>query len=59
MLFRDYLRRHPDQAARYVELKRDLAERYRDDREAYTAAKDAFVLEVVAKARTAIVRAAS
>lgn len=59
LLFRDYLRQHPGQAALYVELKRDLAERYRDDREGYTAAKDAFVLEVVAKARNEIARASA
>jgi len=59
LLFRDYLRRHPDQARQYVELKRDLAERFRDDREGYTAAKDAFVLDIIAKARNETVRASS
>jgi GrpB-like predicted nucleotidyltransferase (UPF0157 family) len=57
--FRDYLRRHPDKARRYVELKRDLAERFRDDREGYTAAKDAFVLDIIAKARNEIARAST
>jgi GrpB-like predicted nucleotidyltransferase (UPF0157 family) len=56
-LFRDYLRRHPDQARNYVELKRNLARQFRDDREGYTAAKDAFVLDIVAKARNEIARA--
>jgi GrpB-like predicted nucleotidyltransferase (UPF0157 family) len=59
LLFRDYLRQHPDHASRYVELKRDLAERYRDDREGYTAAKDAFVFEIVAMARDEIARASA
>jgi len=59
LLFRDYLRQHPDEARRYVELKRELAERFRDDREAYTGAKDAFVLETVAKARNELARAPS
>jgi GrpB-like predicted nucleotidyltransferase (UPF0157 family) len=58
-LFRDYLRQHPDQARKYVELKRDLAKRFRDDREGYTAAKDSFVLDIVAKARNEIARASS
>ncbi len=59
LLFRDYLRRHPDRARAYVELKRDFAERFRDDREGYTAAKDGFVLDIVAKARNEIARASS
>jgi GrpB-like predicted nucleotidyltransferase (UPF0157 family) len=58
-LFRDYLRQHPDQARAYVELKHDLAERFRDDREGYTAAKEAFVLDIVVKARNEIARALS
>src|SRR5262249_8589039 len=59
LLFRDFLRRHPDQARKYVELKHDLAERFRDDREAYTDAKNAFVLDIIAKARNEIARVSS
>jgi GrpB-like predicted nucleotidyltransferase (UPF0157 family) len=59
LLFRDYLRQHPDQARAYAELKHDLAERFRDDREGYTAAKEAFVLDIVVKARNEIARALS
>jgi GrpB-like predicted nucleotidyltransferase (UPF0157 family) len=51
LLFRDYLRRHPDEAERYHRLKLDLASRYRHDREAYTTAKDAFVEAIVSLAR--------
>jgi GrpB-like predicted nucleotidyltransferase (UPF0157 family) len=51
LMFRDYLRRHPDEAARYQQLKRDLALRYRSDREGYTRAKDSYVLAVVEMAR--------
>jgi GrpB-like predicted nucleotidyltransferase (UPF0157 family) len=47
--FRDYLRSHPDDAARYVELKYRLAETYRNDREGYTQAKTAFVNEILQK----------
>lgn len=43
LLFRDYLRAHPDQAAAYAELKRALASRHRDERVAYTEGKTAFV----------------
>jgi GrpB-like predicted nucleotidyltransferase (UPF0157 family) len=49
--FRDYLRTHPDEAARYTHLKRELAVRHRTDREAYTAAKSAFVEEILVKAK--------
>jgi GrpB-like predicted nucleotidyltransferase (UPF0157 family) len=41
--FRDRLRADPALASEYVALKRALAERYRDDREAYTEAKGEFV----------------
>jgi GrpB-like predicted nucleotidyltransferase (UPF0157 family) len=41
--FRDRLCADPTLASQYVALKRALAERYRDDREAYTAAKGEFV----------------
>jgi GrpB-like predicted nucleotidyltransferase (UPF0157 family) len=41
--FRDYLREHPEEARAYAELKRELAVRHRDDRDAYGAAKTAFI----------------
>ena len=41
--FRDRLRADPVLAGEYVALKRALAERHRDDREAYTEAKGGFV----------------
>jgi GrpB-like predicted nucleotidyltransferase (UPF0157 family) len=41
--FRDRLRADPALAAEYATLKRTLAERHREDREAYTDAKAAFV----------------
>jgi GrpB-like predicted nucleotidyltransferase (UPF0157 family) len=48
--FRDALRADRDLAAQYAALKRDLARRMADDREAYTAAKTAFVKRVEAQA---------
>jgi len=50
LAFRDYLRSHPEDAARYVALKRELAGRHRTDRERYTEAKGAFVREMTEKA---------
>jgi len=49
--FRDYMRAHPKQAAAYDQIKRKLARRYPRDREAYTKAKGAFVLSIVALAQ--------
>ena len=40
LLFRDYLRAHPDAAAAYARLKHALAERLGDDLFAYTDIKD-------------------
>jgi GrpB-like predicted nucleotidyltransferase (UPF0157 family) len=51
--FRDYLRTHPEAARAYAALKHDLAARHRDDREAYTAAKEDFVREILALAKRA------
>lgn len=46
--FRDRLRDNPKLAAEYAALKRELAERNREDREAYTEAKGAFIRAVLA-----------
>jgi GrpB-like predicted nucleotidyltransferase (UPF0157 family) len=51
--FRDYLRTHPTEAKAYGDLKKALAARFRDDREAYMAGKDEFVRELVARAMMA------
>jgi GrpB-like predicted nucleotidyltransferase (UPF0157 family) len=54
LLFRDFLRKHPDVARQYCELKRKLAAKFRSDREAYTEAKTTFINSVVGKARTEV-----
>lgn len=48
--FRDYLRAHPKDAEAYGDLKRALAERFRDNREAYNDAKGDFVRELTSRA---------
>lgn len=48
--FRDYLRSHPEEARRYSALKKSLALKFRDDREAYTEGKTAFVEEALRRA---------
>jgi GrpB-like predicted nucleotidyltransferase (UPF0157 family) len=50
LLFRDYLRAHPAEAARYADLKRELARR-RLDAVAFQSGKSAFIEELVARAR--------
>jgi GrpB-like predicted nucleotidyltransferase (UPF0157 family) len=44
---RDYLRSHPADADAYGALKRDLAERFGEDRDGYTDAKDDFVRAIL------------
>jgi GrpB-like predicted nucleotidyltransferase (UPF0157 family) len=53
LLFRDFLRAHPETAAEYYEFKKGLAARFRTDREAYTEAKTAFIRSVEERARFA------
>ena len=43
LMFRDYLRSHPDDAKAYAELKMVLADQFAHNREAYTESKSAFV----------------
>ena len=50
LFFRDYLREHPEETRRYSDLKKSLAAKFRDDREAYTGAKGAFVVGVLREA---------
>ncbi len=47
--FRDWLRGHPDDVIRYQKLKRELAERFKSDREAYTAAKSEFIRQILTR----------
>ncbi len=49
--FRDYLRLHKEYIYQYLDLKRDLAEKFRDDRYSYTNEKDKFINMVLEKAK--------
>ncbi|WP_421995498.1 GrpB family protein [Roseococcus sp.] len=51
LLIRDILRDDPQEAARYAALKRELAVRHREDREAYTGAKAGYMAGLLARAR--------
>lgn len=50
LLFRDYLIHNPDVAVQYENLKKNLAIRYRCDREAYTESKNEFIQNVLSEA---------
>ena len=43
LLFRDYLRQHPEVAQEYENLKTELARKHTENREAYTEGKAAFI----------------
>lgn len=47
ILFRDFLRCHPDEAATYGQLKRALAEKYSEDRDAYALGKNDYIESVI------------
>lgn len=53
ILFRDYLRTHADTREQYASLKRQLAEKYADDRDSYTESKSAFIQNIIRQARQA------
>lgn len=46
LVFRDYLRQHPEDAKKYGELKQSLAERFPYDIEAYMDGKDQFIKDL-------------
>lgn len=50
LLFRDYLRTHPDARDAYAHVKQELAQQHREYRPAYTEAKTAFITSVIDKA---------
>lgn len=51
LLFRDYLREHPETSRKYYEMKKSLAEEHGTNRLCYTEAKTDFIESVVAKAK--------
>lgn len=56
MAFRDYLRAHPEDAARYSALKQQLAAAHPQDIEAYMDGKDALIKELEQRALAWVVR---
>jgi GrpB-like predicted nucleotidyltransferase (UPF0157 family) len=50
LAFRDYMTAHPEEAQKYSELKRELADRYPKDIIGYMDGKDGFIKEMELKA---------
>lgn len=53
LLFRDFLRAHTETAEDYYNLKKELAAKFRTDREVYADAKTPFIQAVLDRARAA------
>ncbi|MBD2741993.1 GrpB family protein [Coleofasciculus sp. FACHB-1120] len=51
LIFRDFLRAHPEKAKQYDALKRKLAVQFRLDREGYVQAKAPLIEQLLSKAR--------
>ena len=51
LLFRDFLRTHPEVAQQYYELKKKLATKHGSDRVGYTDAKTLFIESVISQVR--------
>lgn len=50
LLFRDYLRAHPEEAVQYAQTKRQLARLHRDDGHGYTDAKGPYIWDIIRRA---------
>ena len=54
--FRDYLNQHPEEAMKYDSIKRQLAQRFPNDRYAYSAGKRDFIDGVICKIRECLTK---
>lgn len=52
LIFRDYLRTHPDAVVAYSELKPRLAHKYHDNRNLYTVSKTEFIQKILVKTKS-------
>ncbi|WP_155590453.1 GrpB family protein [Lysinibacillus cavernae] len=50
LLFRDFLRCHPDYCRRYEQVKYELAKKYTHNRQLYTDSKEAVIWEILKQA---------
>ena len=51
IIFRDYLIDHKETADKYASLKYEMAKKFPEDRDEYTAAKSRFINRIVDKAK--------
>lgn len=51
LLFRNYLRDNADARNEYAQLKRELADSYADNREAYTESKSDFIQQIITQSQ--------
>lgn len=51
IMFRDYMNSHPDKAAEYEKLKKQLASSFPDDRRTYTEGKAEYIEKIITEAR--------
>ena len=51
IMFRDYMNSHPEKAAEYEKLKKQLASSFPDDRRAYTEGKAEYIEKIITEAR--------
>lgn len=56
ILFRDYLRLHPEKLQEYMQLKQCLAIQFANDRDQYSKGKEDFILQVLFDAENEIIR---
>ena len=52
IMFRDYMNSHPDKAAEYEKLKKQLASSFPDNRRAYTEGKAEFIEKIITEANS-------
>ena len=50
IMFRDYMNSHEDEAKRYEDLKMELYDMYKGDRQKYVEGKDKYIKEIIALA---------
>lgn len=53
LLFRDYLRNHPEEVRKYGDLKQELHKKYPDDYGAYRKEKDEYLTKLMERAQSA------
>lgn len=51
VLFRDFINSHPDYKDKYLKLKMELANTYKEDRKAYTQRKSQFIIDIITLAK--------